>query len=84
VKFRRQHSIGQYIVDFACVERRLVVEVDGGYHEAVFDNDQDRQRYLERNTWTVIRFDNEDVMQDVEAVAVAIARQLDLKREFLD
>lgn len=81
VKFRRQFSIPPFIVDFACVERGLVVEVDGGYHDAVGVNDVSRQRKLEAMGWTVIRFSNSDVMNDADAVAVAIAKELRLMPE---
>ena len=43
LKFRRQLPITPFIVDFACVEKRLVVEIDGGYHDYVYENDQSRQ-----------------------------------------
>lgn len=76
LKFRRQHSIGSYIVDFACIEQHLVVEIDGGYHEAVFKEDQLRQQYLESHGWSVIRFEDKDVLENVDAVAIGIARQL--------
>jgi very-short-patch-repair endonuclease len=79
LKFRRQHSIGPYIVDFACIEQRLVVEVDGGYHEAVFDSDLAREQYLESASWKVMRIEDKDVVEDVNAVAVAIARFLGME-----
>ena len=48
LKFRRQHSIGCFIVDFACVEKMVVVEIDGGYHDYVAEADILRQRELEQ------------------------------------
>ena len=82
LKFRRQHSIGPYVVDFACLNERLVVELDGDYHDVVFEQDQRRQRYIESQGWKVIRFHNEDVLADVEAVAMAIARKVGLNPPF--
>ena len=82
LKFRRQFPIDPFIVDFACVEQRLAVEVDGGYHDYVYEGDQTRQRHLEAEGWSVIRFRNEDVLDDVEAVAIAIARFLHLEPTF--
>ena len=47
LKFRRQHPIESWIVDFACPQKMLVVEVDGGYHDNVVDDDLKRQKHLE-------------------------------------
>ena len=75
-KFRRQHSVGAFIVDFVCVEQKLVIELDGGYHDYVAEEDLARQKSLERAGYRVLRFANEDVLADVEAVAIAIGRSL--------
>ena len=82
LKFRRQYPIEPFITDFACVERKLIVEIDGGYHDYIYADDVSRQRKLESAGWDVIRFCNEDVLRDVEAVAIAIARHLELEPEF--
>ena len=82
LKFRRQHPIGPFIADFACPELNCVIEDDGGYHECVEASDRSRQAFLENEGWRVLRFTNEDVLDDVEAVAIAIVRQLGLEREF--
>jgi very-short-patch-repair endonuclease len=82
LKFRRQHSIGPFIVDFACVEKKLAVEVDGDYHDVIVEKDQHRMRWLESEGWTVIRFRNVDVLDDVEAVAIAIGRHLGVDVRF--
>ncbi|GIW93851.1 MAG: hypothetical protein KatS3mg110_1892 [Pirellulaceae bacterium] len=74
LRFRRQHPIGPFIVDFACIEKRIVIELDGGYHDDVYDSDLRRQKKIERMGWLVLRFRNEDVLRDAEAVAIAIAR----------
>ena len=62
-KFRRQHPIGIYVVDFACPSIRLVVEVDGPSHEDAEQQafDQQRTEYLEREGWRVMRIKNEAV-----------------------
>jgi len=74
-KFRRQHPIGQYIVDFACTEHRLVIETDGGQHA---DNGKDASRtaQLERQGWKVIRFWNNDVLANTSGVVETILRAL--------
>ena len=75
-KFRRQHSIGKYIVDFVCLERSLVIELDGGYHDYVVEEDLEREKYLKGQGFVVLRFWNEDVLNDAEAVARGIVNAL--------
>ena len=82
LKFRRQYPIKQFIADFACLAEKLVVEIDGGYHDFVYEGDTKRQCEIESAGWTVIRFSNDEVLSDVEAVAIAIGRQLKLDPEF--
>jgi len=82
LKFRRQHSIQPYFVDFACEGQMLIVELDGGVHDEKQEEDLERQRFLESLGWRVIRFANEDVLEDAEAVAMGIAKYLDLPYEF--
>ena len=82
LKFRRQYAIKPFIADFACIEKRLIIEIDGGYHDCVEERDKSRQKQLEASGWTVLRFTNEVVLSDVEAVAIAIARFLGLEAEF--
>ena len=68
--FRRQHIIGDYIVDFACVEKKLVIEIDGAYHaepRQVAD-DSLRSEWLEQIGYEVIRFSNKQVLQEIENV----------------
>ena len=80
LKFRRQHSIGPYIVDFVSIEKQLVIELDGDYHEYVEAKDKRRQHYIESKVYTVVRFVNDDVFEDVEAVLFAIAQELGFSR----
>ena len=82
LRFRRQYPIEPWTVDFACVEKKLVIEIDGGYHDATFEADKGRESNLRRRGWDVIRFSNDDVLGDVEAVAIAIARHLEMTPEF--
>ena len=60
-KFRRQQPLGQYIVDFVCLERKLVVELDGGHHAGEFLTDATRTAWLEVRGFRVLRFWNHDV-----------------------
>lgn len=67
-KFRRQHIIDKYIVDFVCLEKRLVIEVDGAYHSEIgqIEYDKDRTTRLNELGFEVIRFTNEEVITDIE------------------
>ena len=68
--FRRQAPIGPYVVDFFCPAKRLIIELDGGHHndDAVAERDSERQVWLEREGYRVIRFWNSDVAGDLNAV----------------
>ena len=61
LKFRRQHPIEPWIVDFACPQKMLFVEVDGGYHDNAVEDDLKRQKHLETLGWKVIRFTEKEV-----------------------
>jgi very-short-patch-repair endonuclease len=67
-KFRRQHPIGWFIVDFYCADANLVVEVDGDVHAGQEEYDQSRTDWLEEQGYRVIRFRNVDVIEDIDAV----------------
>ena len=71
-RFRRQYSIEGYIVDFCCIKRRLIVEVDGSQHADNAAYDERRTRILERQGFRVLRFWNGDVMQNIAGVVEAI------------
>jgi very-short-patch-repair endonuclease len=64
-RFRRQHPLGPYVVDFFCAEAKLIVEVDGGKHA---DDREARTRWLEARGYRVIRFWNNDVLANTEGV----------------
>jgi very-short-patch-repair endonuclease len=68
IKFRRQHPIGQYIVDFYCGSRRLVIEVDGGGHLDQEEYDAERTTWLERQGYHVIRFTNLEILKNLNSV----------------
>lgn len=82
LKFRRQHPIGPFFADFACVSHKLVVELDGGYHDSVAEADLSRQATIENEGWSVIRFSDQEVQQAPEAVAIGIAKHLGLTYEY--
>ena len=68
LKFRRQHPIGPYIVDFYCAEKHLIVELDGGQHAVNEKKDRERDQYLEGKGYLVIRFWNNDILANIEGV----------------
>jgi very-short-patch-repair endonuclease len=74
-KFRRQHTIGGYIVDFACIEQRLIVEADGGQHQENV-SDARRPAWLESQGWRVVRFWNNDILANTDGVLSAILQAL--------
>ena len=77
-KFRRQTVIGPYIADFTCRAAMLVIEIDGDTHGSTDEYDANRTAYLSEQGWSVIRFTNTEVMQNIEAVLSTIAQHLPL------
>ena len=78
VHFRRQHVIGMYIADFVSLKNRLVIEVDGEYHQTSAQQmeDQYRTNYLQSKGYRVIRFTNQQVLTDIESVMTKITKSL--------
>jgi len=72
VKFRRQHPIGSFITDFCCVERRLVIELDGGQHSEQAEYDARRSKYLASRGYRVIRFWDDAVLTSIDEVVEQI------------
>ena len=75
-RFRRQHPIGPYIADFACIEQRIVIELDGGQHQAQRGYDEHRSTFLQAQGWQVLRFWNNDVLNNIAGVLSIIAEGL--------
>lgn len=77
LKFFRQYSVGPYVLDFYCPERRLAIEVDGGQHADVYrqQHDAHRDSYLKELDIRVIRFWNNDVLQNIEGVGKRIKEE---------
>jgi len=71
-KFRRQFPIEPYIADFACLELKLIIELDGGQHANRINYDEQRSLFLEKRGFKVIRFWNNDVIENTEGVLEAI------------
>ena len=76
-KFRRQHVIDEYIVDFVCLSKKLIIEVDGSVHDNQQEKDQARTEVLEDLGYQVIRFKNEEVLHNLQKVIDQITASLD-------
>ncbi len=76
VRFRRQHSIGKYIVDFCAVKEKLVIELDGSQHLDEEEHDNARTEFLNSKGFRVIRFWNNDVMNHIEGVIQEIETEI--------
>ena len=79
-RFRLQQPLGQYILDFVCVEAKLVIEIDGGQHAGQTAYDETRTQYLQNLGFTVIRFWNNEVLQQTHAVLTAILNKLEERK----
>ena len=73
VKFRRQQPVGDFIVDFCALDVKLVVELDGGQHAERLVQDAERSAFLERSGYRVLRFWNNQVLENLDAVLERIA-----------
>ena len=78
-RFRRQAPIGPYIVDFVCFERELVIELDGGQHSESVTYDSARSDWLESQGFRVLRFWNDQVLKETEAVKEVIVVALEYR-----
>jgi very-short-patch-repair endonuclease len=72
--FRRQATVGPYFADFACHERRLIIELDGGHHNTAehIPTDARRTEYLKANSYRVLRFWNHEVLKNIDGVMESI------------
>lgn len=76
VKFRRQHVIERFTADFCCIERRLIVELDGSQHDQTAAYDEARSRVLATHGYRVIRFSDNDALLNTDGVVEEILRRL--------
>ena len=78
LRFRRQHPIGRYVADFVCLEKRLVVEVDGGHHtqDAQMAHDAKRDRWLDAEGYRVLRIPSAEVFGNLSGVVDTIWAEL--------
>ena len=85
IHFRRQHVIGPFIADFVCLSHKLIIELDGGYHQLPDQlvSDQERTEWLEAKGFKVIRFSNADITSNTDKVLTAIKTYL-IKEQLID
>ena len=76
VKFRRQHPVGNYIADFACLEPKLIVELDGSQHARQPDYDARRDRFFHEHRFAVLRFATDAPLVNFDGVRTAIVEEL--------
>lgn len=74
LKFRRQQPIEDFIVDFVCFEKRIIIELDGGQHARDRDRDFERDRFLSEAGFTVLRFWNNEVLENLDGVLEKIRK----------
>lgn len=75
-KFRRQHAIANYIVDFVCLEQKLIVELDGGQHSEQQHYDDERTRVLNAQGFKLLRFWNNEIFENLDGVLSVILGEL--------
>ena len=75
-RFRRQHPMRGYVVDFVCLSEKLVIEVDGGRHSEQIDADAIRTQSLQKDGFRTLRFCNSDVLQNIDGVVEVIREAL--------
>jgi very-short-patch-repair endonuclease len=75
-RFRRQHPIDPYIADFACIDKRVVIELDGGQHQDQETYDERRTEHMQAQGWKVVRFWNNDVLNNLDGVLTRIVEIL--------
>lgn len=76
VKFRRQHPLGRYVADFACLDPKLVVELDGSQHQQQQEYDAQRDAFFQAQGFVVMRFASDAPFRNLDGILQAIAQQL--------
>jgi adenine-specific DNA-methyltransferase len=82
-KFRRQQPIGKYVVDLVCLEKKLIIEIDGGQHAFLTKEDAVRTRWLTSEGYRVLRYWNNDVINNLEGVLETILKELNVEHPHL-
>lgn len=84
VNFRRQHIIGMFIADFTCLPLKIIIELDGGYHQIPEQqvSDKERTQWLESKGFSVYRFTNEEILADTKETIQKIKKIIDERRAY--
>ena len=77
VSFRRQHAIGNYIVDFVSIKKKLIIELDGSQHLEQTEYDEERTKYLESQGYQIVRFWNNQIEKEMDGVIQVIELALE-------
>jgi very-short-patch-repair endonuclease len=80
LKFRRQVPIGKYIVDFLCIEKKIIVELDGGQHADSMAYDEKRTDFLNNCGYHLVRYWDNDVLKNMDGVLTDLAEQFGIQR----
>lgn len=78
-KFKRQKPMGRYVVDFVCLEEKLIIELDGGQHADNVEYDRERDSWLRSEGYTVLRFWNNEMLNEMEGVLERMRMEIDNK-----
>ena len=80
-RFRRQHPVGPYVVDFACPAHKLAIEIDGGQHALQLQEDAARTADIAHRGYRIVRFWNNEVLENLDGVLEVIGRELEAEVE---
>jgi len=78
LKFRRQHPIGKYVVDFVCLSEKTIIEVDGGQHAKESEKDLLRDKWLKEEGYIVLRYWNDQVLKEIDNVLDDIVNKMEI------
>ena len=78
LRFRRQHPIGCYIVDFCCLQKKLIVELDGEYHTKIEQEDKERDDFFKGHGFRILHFTNDHIFDRIEWALQTIAQELEI------
>ena len=78
LRFRRQHPVGHYIADFCCLQKKLIIELDGEYHTKIEQEDKKRDDFFKEHGYRILRFTNDNVFDHIERMLQTIAQELEI------
>ena len=78
LRFRRQHPIGSYIADFCCLQKKLIIELDGEYHTKIEQEDKERDDFFKERGFRILHFTNDHVFDRIEWTLQTIAKELEI------